>query len=253
MLGTRVYATMPVVDYAHISQDAANEVVNLAKYVTTATKQTETALNTLQTYENTLLQLTRMGNPAALRNLPVIGTIGQLAGSGQQLLTTYQRIKAMTNPQNLQGQLSSVVSAYELQNWSPLAPGAYQFATANYQVSQTVQDQMTSLEQQRRTLEQKRDSLLQSLQGATDQSAVQKYSAALTGVNGALAEVAARASELAQISQLQQQQLAAGQQVQRQQITESTVAGFSGGVSTEMDQLNQLAPDYTHTPHLLAQ
>jgi hypothetical protein len=37
VLGARVYATMPVVDYAHISQDAANEVVNLAKYVTTAT------------------------------------------------------------------------------------------------------------------------------------------------------------------------------------------------------------------------
>jgi hypothetical protein len=75
----------------------------------------------------------------------------------------------MTNPQNLQGQLSSVVSADGLQTWSPpLVPGAYQFATANYQVSQTVQDQMTSLEQQRRTLEQKRDSLLQSLQGATD-------------------------------------------------------------------------------------
>src|SRR5215472_12333811 len=39
VLGTRVYAIMPVVDYALISQDAANVVVNLAKYVTTATKQ----------------------------------------------------------------------------------------------------------------------------------------------------------------------------------------------------------------------
>ena len=90
----------------------------MAKYVTTATKQTETALNTLQTYENTVLQLTRMGNPAARRNLPVIGTIGQLAGSGQQLLTSYQRIKALTNPQSLQKQLCSVVSAYGFQTWT---------------------------------------------------------------------------------------------------------------------------------------
>jgi hypothetical protein len=84
----------------------------------------------------------------------------------------------MTNPQYLQGQLGSVVNACQLQNWTPLAPGAYQFAAANWQVNQTVQDQMADLDKQRQTLEQKRDSLLQSLQSAITQSDVQKYSAA---------------------------------------------------------------------------
>ena len=242
-------ATMPVVDYSHIAQDAGNEVVNLAKWVKTEADAAQTQLNTLNTYENTVLQVARTGNPAALRNLPIIGSIAELAGSGQQLLAEYQRIRAMTNPQYLQGQLGSVVSAYQLPNWNPLAPGAYQFAAASYQVSQTVQDRMSELEQQRQTLERKRDSLLQRLQTASTQSEVQKYSAALTGVNGALAEVAARASELAQKSQLQQQQIAAGRQVQRQQITERTAADFGVDVNNSIGALESLSSGFGTAPH----
>ena len=98
------------------------------------------------------------------------------------------------------------------------------------------------------TLEQKRDSLLQSLQSATTQSDVQKYSAALTGVNGALAEVAARASELAQKSQLQQQQLAAGREVQRQQMTEMTGASFGQDVNSSINMLQSLSKGYGAIP-----
>ena len=64
------YATLPVVDYSHIAQDAGNEVVNLAKWAKTEVDAAQTQLNTLNTYENTVLQVARMGNPAALRNLP---------------------------------------------------------------------------------------------------------------------------------------------------------------------------------------
>jgi len=46
-LAWKVTATQSVIDRAAIAHSAAQEVVNLAKYVTTATKQTETALNTL--------------------------------------------------------------------------------------------------------------------------------------------------------------------------------------------------------------
>jgi len=65
-LGISVQASVIVHDPGLAVQDAAHEVVNLAKYAVTATKQTETALNTLNTYENTVLQVARMGNPAAL-------------------------------------------------------------------------------------------------------------------------------------------------------------------------------------------
>jgi len=244
-----MHATMVVHDPVLMAkQQSADEVVNFAEWAKTEVDAAQTQLNTLQTYENTVLQVVRMGNPAALRNLPVVGSIATLAGTGQQLLADYQRIRAMTNPQYLQGQLGSVVNAYQLQNWTPLAPGAYQFAAANWQVSQTVQDQMADLEKQRQTLEQKRDSLLQSLQSATTQSDVEKYSAALTGVNGALAEVAARASELAQKSQLQQQQLAAGREVQRQQMTEMTGASFGQDVNSSINMLPSLSNGYGAIP-----
>ena len=118
----------------------------------------------------------------------------------------------MTNPQYLQGKLGSVVNAYQLQNWTPLAPGAHQFAAANWQVSQTVQDQMlTSRNNARR----------------------------------ALAEVAARASELAQKSQLQQQQqLAAGREVQHQQMTEMTGVSFGQDVNSSINMLQSLSNGY---------
>ena len=243
-----MHATMVVHDPVLMAKRSADEVVNFAKWAKTEVDAAQTQLNTLQTYENTVLQVVRMGNPAALRNLPVVGSIAALAGSGQQLLADYQRIRAMAHPQYLQGQLGSVVNAYQLQNWAPLAPGAYQFAAANWQVSQTVQDQMADLEKQRQTLERKRDSLLQSLQSATTQSDVEKYSAALTGVNGALAEVAARASELAQKSQLQQQQLAAGREVQRQQMTEMTGASFGQDVNSSINMLQSLSNGYGAIP-----
>ena len=252
-LAFKVHATQSVIDHTAIAQSAAQEVVNLAKYVTTATKQSETAVNTLNQYESMVTYLARFGNPGALRNLPVVGSIAELYGDGQRLIQDYQRIRAMTDPSRLQGQLSSVIGAYGLQQWNPIAPGAYQFPVANYQVSQTVQDRIDDLEKERQRLEKKRDDLLQSLQTDTDQSAVQKHSAALTGVNGALSEIAARSSELAQRSALQQQQLAAGREVQRQQLTEMTGTSFSGGINSDMDALNQLAPDYTNVQHLLAQ
>lgn len=190
-----------------------------------------------------------MGNPAALQNIPVIGSITQLVGSGQKLLGEYQEIRALTNPQYFQGDLSSVQSAYQLQRWNPCYAGAYQFPSASYQVSQTVQDQMTAIEKQRQGLEQQRDAVLSKLQAATTVSDVQKYSAAVVGVNGALAELSARANELAQRSVLQQQQLNAGAAIQRQQTTESAGTLFSQGIGGEMDELNALAPDYTKTPH----
>ncbi len=249
LLAQNVDATLPVVDYSHIAQDAANEVVNFAKYASTEVAAVQTQLNTLQTYENTVLQVARMGNPAELRNLPVVSSVAQLVGSGQQLLAEYQEIKNLANPQYLQSNLNAVTSAYQLQRWNPLAPGAYQFPTASFSVSQTVQDQMATLEKQRQQLEQKRDATLKLLQGATDQSSVQKYSAALSAVNGAIAEVAARANELAQKSQLQQQQLAAGAAVQRQQTTEQTAASFGSEINTTLNNLNTIAPNDLTLPH----
>jgi hypothetical protein len=243
------YATLPVVDYNHIAQDAGNEVVNLAKWVKTEVDAAQTQLNTLNTYENTVLQVARLGNPAALQNIPVVSSIAELVGSGQRLLIQYEQIKNLINPQYLQGSLNSLTSAYQLQSWNPMAPGAYRFPAASFAISQSVQDQMTALEKQRQQLEQQRDATLKSLQSATTTADVQKYSAGLVGVNGALAEIAARSSELAQKSEVQQQQLNAGQAVQRQQITEQTAASFGSDINASINTLDSLSSGFGTVPH----
>src|SRR5262249_26342414 len=76
------YATLPVVDYSHIAQDAGNEVVNLAEWAKTEVDSEQTELNTLRTYENTIIALARMGAPSQLRNLPVIRDVASVASTG---------------------------------------------------------------------------------------------------------------------------------------------------------------------------
>jgi hypothetical protein len=98
-LAFRAMATMSVIDHAHIAQDAANEVVNLAKYVTTATKQTETALNTLNQYEQMLLYVARFGSPGALRNIPGVSSVAELYELYGRLTRDYQQAQALLNPQ----------------------------------------------------------------------------------------------------------------------------------------------------------
>ena len=244
-------SVLPVIDAAHIAQDASNEITNLGHWISTEAHTLNTELNTLHQYENMVVQLARFGDPAALKNLPGISTVAQLYGSGQQLLQTYNQIKQMatSSPQQLQGSLNSLISAYRLQTQNPLVPSLYQFPTASYSVSVTIQDQMIQLEKQRQELEKQRDQALSSMQSASTASDVQKYHAAVSGINGALADVSARANELAQKSQLQQQQLNAGAQIQQLQATEQVVAGYGTDVNGSISTLENLSGGYGQLAH----
>src|SRR4029077_20629252 len=111
------YATLPVVDYSHIAQDAGNEVVNLAKWAKTEVDAAQTQLNTLNTYENTVMQVARLGNPAALRNLPGVSTVAELYQIYGQLSRAVATTQMLTNPQRYQNDLNSILSAYQLPNW----------------------------------------------------------------------------------------------------------------------------------------
>jgi len=243
--------SMVVWDPGLAAQNAGNEVTNLAHWISTETHTLNTELNTLHQYENMVIQLARFGDPAALKNLPGIGTVAELYGSGQQLLQTYQRIQniAVNTPRNLQYSVGSLQSAYGLQRWNPIIPGAYQFPVDSYSISGTVQDQMIQLEKQRQQLEKQRDQALASMQSANTASDVQKYHATVSGLNGALAEVAARANELAQKSQLQQQQLDAGAQAQRLQASEQVVVGYGADVNSSISTLETLSSGYGQLPH----
>lgn len=239
-------ATMVVNDPYNMAQSAAHEVINIVKWAGTQVKTAETSLNTLRTYEQQVVQLARLGNPAALRNLPVVRDIAELYGTGQQVIGEYQQLRSMTDPRYLQGELYSVTSAYQLQNWNSMS--AYQFPSSSFGVAQSAQERLKELEQQRQRLEAKRDETLSLLQSATTASDVQKYHAGVVAANGALAEVAARETALMHQVQLQQQQLNAGAAVQRQQITERTVSGFSSDVNNSLDSINSLSTNYNAAP-----
>jgi hypothetical protein len=216
-------ASVIVYDPINHATNVGDQIVNFAKWTATQISTAQTELNTLKTYENTVVQLARMGDPAALRSLPGVSTIAELAGTGRQLMYDYQTWQTFFNPQHFQGDMNTILNTYKQPGWNgftalngiaiPPNQGSYQFSTASWNIANDAQTQLAALEKQRQTLEQQRDSALQSLQVATDQSSVQKYTAVVTGLNGALAEVSAREGALAQQLQVKQQQINAGQQV----------------------------------------
>src|SRR4029077_21080851 len=112
------YATLPVVDYSHIAQDAGNEVVNLAKWTKTEIDAAQTQLNTLNTWENTVLQVARFGNPAALRSLPGVSTVAELVSMYSQINRDYQQLQGLVNPSRYQNDLNSILSAYSHPSWN---------------------------------------------------------------------------------------------------------------------------------------
>ena len=240
-------ATLPVIDSSHIAQDAANEVVNLAKYVTTATKQTETALNTLNQYEQMLTYVARFGNPGALRNIPGVSTVAELYSLYGQLSRDYQQAKALLNPQGYQRNMNSILSSYQLPQWNgftsasglqvPPTQGVFQFPTASWNVANNAQQQLQTLDQQRQKLQQQRDQALSSLQSATTASDVQKYHAVVTALNGAIAEVSQAEQELFHRTGYQNQQLAAGQQIYNASQVERRAASDYQAVDTGLNWL----------------
>jgi hypothetical protein len=227
-------ATLPVVDYSHISQDAGQEVVNLAKWVKTEVDAAQTQLNTLQTYENTVLQVARMGNPAALRNLPGVSTVAELYQMYGQLSRDYVTAQALLNPQRYRSDMNYILSAYQLPQWNgfnsanglPVLPaqGLFQFPTGSWNVANQSLEQLKVLDEKRQKLQQQRDQALSSLQAATTQSDVQKYHAVISSLNGAIAEVAQAEQEIFHRTALQTQQLRAGQEIYNASQAESRAA-----------------------------
>ncbi|HEY2423928.1 MAG TPA: hypothetical protein VGH55_07475 [Chthoniobacterales bacterium] len=216
-------ATLPVVDYSHIAQDAGNEVVNFAKWAKTEVDQAQTELNTLNTYENTVVQVARFGNPAALRNLPGVSTVAELYQIYGQLSRNVLTAQALLNPQRYQSDMNSILSAYQLPNWKgyttasglPVLPGQgmFQFSTGSWNIATNAEQQFQTLDQQRQKLQQQRDQALSSLQAASTASDVQKYHAVVDALNGAIAEVSQAEQELYHRTMFQNQQLQAGCQI----------------------------------------
>jgi hypothetical protein len=241
------YATLPVVDYSHIAQDAGNEIVNFAKWAKTEVDQAQTEINTLNTYENTVVQVARLGNPAALRNLPGVSTVAELYQIYGQLSRAVVTAQMLINPQRYRNDLNSILSVYQLPNWKgyttasglPVLPGqgVFQFSTGSWNIANNAQQQLQSLDQQRQKLQQQRDQALSSLQAATTTSDVQKYHAVVDALNGAIAEVSQAEQELYHRTALQNQQLQAGHQVYQASQAEQRAAAAYQGIDLDLTAL----------------
>ena len=240
-------ATLPVVDYSHIAQDAGNEVVNFAKWAKTEVDEAQTQLNTLQTYENTVLQVARFGNPASLRSLPGVSTVAELYQMYGQLSRNVATAEALMNPQRYQADMNSILAAYQLPSWNgfttasglPVLPGQgmFQFSTGSYNIANNAQQELQTLDQQRQRLQQQRDAALISLQGATTASDVQKYHAVVDSLNGAIAEVSHAEQELYHRTAFQNQQLQAGQQIYNASQAQRQAAATYQAIDSELSRL----------------
>jgi hypothetical protein len=251
------YATLPVVDYSHIAQDAGNEIVNFAKWAKTEVDQAQTEINTLKTYENTVLQVARMGNPAALRAIPAVSTIAELATIGQQIQNDYLAWKNYADPQYYRATFNSILSTYKQPTWNgfaglagQVAPSqtAYQFPVSSWNIAREASQELAKLEAQRKDLEMQRDETLRALQSATTASDVAKYHGALDGLNGALANISGRETALHNQTVYNNQQVQAAQQVSQAAEAERIEASRMNAADQEFQVLQKLQRAFTPQP-----
>jgi hypothetical protein len=247
-------ATIIVHDPGKALQDAGNEIVNLAKWSASEAHEAKiqidsalTQLNTLRTYEQTVLEVVRLGNPAALMAIPGVRDVAELVSTGQQIYGEYQQLQAYFNPQNYQGDITSVLSAFQQPNWQgfttmsgysvPPAQSLYQFDTARWNTTNQSQILLSQIQQQRQTLQQQRDVVSSQLESATTVSDVQKYSAQLANLNAAIAELDQRSQQVIQQDQLQHQKIYAGQQISQAAAAERQGGQQYQAIDLDLQQL----------------
>ena len=241
------YATDIVYDPINHGTVIADHIVDFAKWAKTEADAAQTQLNTLETYENTVLQVARFGNPAALRNIPGVSTIAELYQIYGQLSQDVAKAEALMSPENYQANLNSILSSYQLPNWNgyttasglPVLPGQgmFQFPVSSYNLANNAEQQFQTLDQQRQKLQQRRDTALSSLQGATTASDVQKYDAVVKALNASIAEVSQAEQELTHRTNLQNLQLNAGHQIYTASQTEAQAAAIYQAADQELQTL----------------
>ncbi len=220
------WANMVVHDPIGWASNAVEEVTNYTLWLKHEADAAATELNTLHTCEQEIVQLARLGDPAAL---------AQLTGV-KDILAIYQDYAQITY--DFQGMLAYGGTAYV-----PTS-GNYQFATASFNTAKTAQQTIQSLTAQRQNLQTQRDSALQSLQSAATQSDVQKWTAVLQTLNSSISHIDAQIQQVNQQVSLQQAQLSAGQAVYQATQREQLGASMLNGVERDLGSFSRVTADY---------
>jgi uncharacterized protein YoxC len=158
------------------------------------------------------------------------------------------------NPVSYQYDMASILNTYRQPNWQGMlayggtayvpAAGNYQFATASFNTAKTAQQTIQSLTTQRQNLQTQRDSALQSLQSATTQSDVQKWTAVLQTLNSSISHIDAQIQQVNQQVNLQQAQLSAGQAVYQATQREQLGASMLNGVERDLGSFRRVTANY---------
>jgi hypothetical protein len=217
-------STVVVIDPTAIAQQTGNEIVNLAKWAASEVHEASTALNTLNSYENSVLQLERMGDPKTLTAaLPGVQNIATLTQIYQQANKDVSDWSAYTNPQSYKITAQQIEGIYGQPIWNGFtasngvhvapATGLINFNAANYNVMSGAQETIATLNQKKLSLTQQRDQAIAAMNAAGDQSTVQKYQAQITALNGAIENVDGQIQQEMHSAQLQVQQNEQGRQI----------------------------------------
>jgi predicted ribosome quality control (RQC) complex YloA/Tae2 family protein len=243
MAGIRpVCAYVLVEDVPKYTQDAIqNGIVNVQNGLNYV-QYVNSAMNTLHTYQQTVIQVARSGDPAAIRNLPGISEVSQLTSTGQQAYQGYARLPQYFSPTNYQADANTILSQFGQPAWNgwttasgasvPLRQSAYQFDVSRWNVADRVLSLLQQNQTERQRLQAQRNQLQQQLTTATTDAETKKLHAQLDNVNAALAQLDARDQQAVAHGQQQQVKINAGQQVTRAASVEQRQAA-------EYQQVNQ--------------
>jgi hypothetical protein len=252
-------ANMVVHDPIGWASNAVEEVTNYTLWLKHEADAAATELNTLHTYEQEIVQLARLGDPAELAQLTGVKDILAIYQDYAQINYDFQRMQTYFNPASYQYDMASILNTYRQPNWQGMlayggtayvpAAGNYQFATASFNTAKTAQQTIQSLKTQRQNLQTQRDSALQSLQSATTQSDVQKWTAVLQTLNSSISHIDAQIQQVNQQVNLQQAQISAGQAVYQATQREQLGASMLNGVERDLGSFSRVTANYLQPVH----
>ena len=253
------WANLVVHDPIGWASNAVEEVTNYTLWLKHEADAAATELNTLHTYEQEIVQLARLGDPAALAQLTGVKDILAIYQDYAQITYDIQRMQSYLNPASYQYDLNSIQNTYRQPNWQGMlayggtayvpAAGNYQFATASFNTAKTAQQTIQSLTTQRQNLQTQRDSALQSLQSATTQSDVQKWTAVLQTLNSSISHIDAQIQQVGQQVSLQQAQISAGQAVYQATQREQMGASMLNGMERDLGSFSRVTGNYLQPVH----
>jgi hypothetical protein len=228
-------ATQVVYDPINHGTNIANEVTNLVQWTETEIHAAATELNTLNTYENEVLQLARMGDPKTLTaNLPGVSNLQTLSEIYGQAQKDVQVWSAYVNPQSWKLTADQILSTYQQPALTTFtasngvrvgtAQSLFQFETANYNTAYGAQQTVSRLNQQLQTLTKELATATSSLQAATTTSDVQKYQGIVSSLHAQIDAVKAALQQAELSEKLQTQQNNAAGAITRSAQAQATTA-----------------------------